>query len=65
MNFENKVVIVTGAGTGIGKEIAILFSELGAKLSIAGRRKSKLSAVKKIIEIILAGALQSRQMSLK
>ena len=50
MNFENKVVIVTGAGTGIGKEIAILFSELGAKLSIAGRRKSKLSAVKKIIE---------------
>ena len=50
MKFKNKVVIVTGAGTGIGKEIAILFSQLGAKLAIAGRRKSKLGEVKKIIE---------------
>lgn len=50
MNFENKVVIVTGAGTGIGKEIALLFSSLGAKLAIAGRRRNKLSQVKKLIE---------------
>ncbi len=50
MEFKDKVVIVTGAGTGIGKEIATEFAKLGAKIAIAGRRMSKLGEVKKIIE---------------
>lgn len=35
MNFEDKVVVVTGAGAGIGKETAIQFAERGAKVIVA------------------------------
>lgn len=38
--FKDKVVIVTGAGSGIGKEAAMQFSREGAKVVIAARRKA-------------------------
>lgn len=31
-HFKNKVVVVTGSGSGIGKETALAFSQLGAKV---------------------------------
>ncbi len=34
MNVENKLVFVTGAGSGIGQEIAILLAQKGAKLAL-------------------------------
>jgi NAD(P)-dependent dehydrogenase (short-subunit alcohol dehydrogenase family) len=37
-----KVVLVTGAGTGIGKAAAIAFAKLGASLSLCGRRTDPL-----------------------
>jgi NADP-dependent 3-hydroxy acid dehydrogenase YdfG len=40
--FEGKVVIVTGAGTGIGAATAKRFLEEGATLVLNGRRKEKL-----------------------
>ncbi|HIP21712.1 MAG TPA: SDR family NAD(P)-dependent oxidoreductase, partial [Candidatus Pacebacteria bacterium] len=32
-NFKNKIVVVTGAGSGMGKEYAFQFAKLGAKLA--------------------------------
>lgn len=42
MEFENKVVLITGGGTGIGKKAAQLFLEQGAYLIINGRRQEIL-----------------------
>lgn len=46
---KDKVVLVTGGGTGIGLAIAHRFIDLGAFVVITGRRESKLSdAVEKL-----------------
>lgn len=43
LKFEGKVALVTGASSGIGAATAILFSKLGAKLSLTGRNAENLS----------------------
>ncbi len=35
MQFENQVVLVSGAGRGIGKEIALSFARAGADIGFA------------------------------
>ena len=40
--FDGKTVLVSGAGSGIGKAIAFLFARLGARLAICGRKLDKL-----------------------
>jgi len=42
--YKDKVVVVSGAGSGIGKAIAFWFARLGAKLVICGRKLDRLEA---------------------
>ena len=34
MSFEGKVVVITGAGVGMGREAAILYAKKGAKVVV-------------------------------
>lgn len=53
LKFQNKVVVVTGSGTGIGKAIAMKFAENGANIVILGRRKEPLEeAAKELRQVI-------------
>ena len=54
LKFQNKVVLVTGSGTGIGQTVAKLFAENGASIIILGRRKEPLEETKKILDGIIA-----------
>ncbi|XP_018357734.1 PREDICTED: LOW QUALITY PROTEIN: 3-oxoacyl-[acyl-carrier-protein] reductase FabG-like [Trachymyrmex cornetzi] len=45
MSFAGKVVLITGASSGIGAETAIQLAQLGASLSITGRNKHNLEKV--------------------
>lgn len=45
VNFTDKVVLVSGASSGIGEATAILFAKYGAKLALVGRDKTRLRDV--------------------
>ena len=47
MNFKNKVVVITGASSGIGEAAAQQFAKKGANIVLVARRKEKLADVEK------------------
>lgn len=45
MRLENKVAIITGGGSGIGRETALLFAEEGASVAITARTEKSIKQV--------------------
>jgi len=50
VDFKNKIILITGASSGIGKQTAIEFAKKGANLILVARRKEKLELVAKELE---------------
>jgi meso-butanediol dehydrogenase / (S,S)-butanediol dehydrogenase / diacetyl reductase len=50
MRFENKTIVVTGAGSGIGKAAVMRFASEGATVVLIGRTEAKLVAVKESVQ---------------
>lgn len=49
LKFSDKIVVITGSGTGIGQAIAKKFAETGASIIIMGRRKEPLDKTTEIL----------------
>lgn len=49
MNFDNKVVLITGASSGIGKELAVTLSKINCKIILVARR---VDLVEKLVDEI-------------
>ncbi|MBT6093967.1 MAG: SDR family oxidoreductase [Rhodospirillaceae bacterium] len=62
--FAGKTVIVSGAGSGLGKAIATLFAKLGANLVICGRNEERLAEAHAFFES-LGGQVFSQAMSIR
>ena len=43
-NLKNKIVLITGAGRGIGKRLAMGFAKLGSHVALLGRDAGELDA---------------------
>jgi 3-oxoacyl-[acyl-carrier protein] reductase len=56
-NLKGKVALVTGAGRGIGKAIALMLADLGCRLVLAARTSSELESVQKDIRALGGDAI--------
>ena len=50
LNLTGKTILVTGASSGIGRETALLLSQLGARLLLLGRNKGELDKTAGMLE---------------
>lgn len=51
---NGKIILITGAGDGIGKEAAMTFAQFGAQVILLGRTQSKLQQVADDIQVAYA-----------
>ena len=67
LSLKNKTIVITGGGTGLGKEMCLAMARAGADLVIAARRLdpitevSKLNQTLKLICVALFNALNEPQ----
>ena len=52
MRLEGKIAVITGGGTGIGKQTGLLFAQEGADLVVLGPRADELELVRKEVEAL-------------
>ena len=50
LKLTGKTILITGAGTGLGREMALALSNAGANLVIAARREKLINEVSEIIK---------------
>jgi 2-deoxy-D-gluconate 3-dehydrogenase len=55
MNLQDKVILITGAGSGLGKALAIAAGQVGGKVMCAGRRRDRIEQT--AAEVTKAGGL--------
>ena len=58
--FRNKSILITGAGRGIGKRLALGFARAGAKIALVGRSKAEIDLAHIEIEQAAGNALRIR-----
>ena len=56
-SLKDKVIIVTGGGSGLGKSMTKYFLELGAKVVITSRKEEVLKETKKELENLTGGSI--------
>jgi NAD(P)-dependent dehydrogenase (short-subunit alcohol dehydrogenase family) len=62
---EGKRILITGGGTGLGKEIATKYLQLGAELWLAGRRASVLDETAKELTGIHGGVVRTHAVDIR
>ena len=50
LSLNGKIIVVTGASSGIGEAMARLYSKMGAKVVLGARNEKKLALLTQIIE---------------
>ena len=60
LNFNGKKYLIFGASSGIGKQVALQLSQLGARLVLVGRNEEKLQET-----LVMFPIFQQHKMQLK
>ena len=49
-NFEQKIIVITGAGSGMGRSMAVQLGQMGAKLLLSDKNETGLAETKALVE---------------